>query len=60
MTKTEIATDIIAVGAIASPWWLTTLQTIHDWAAWSLPILGAGWLLLQAFVLLHKTYWKKP
>ena len=60
MTKTEVVTDVVAVGAIVSPWWLQTLQALHDWAAWSLPVLGAAWLLLQAFVLLHKTYWKKP
>lgn len=59
MTRTEIATDIIAVGAIASPWWLTTLQAIHDWAAWALPVLGAAWLLLQAFTHIRSYYWKK-
>jgi hypothetical protein len=60
MTKTEIATDIVAAAAIASPWWLKTLQVVHDGAAFALPILGAGWLLLQAFTHIRKHYWKRP
>lgn len=58
MTNTELVTDGIAVAAIASPWWLSPLQSIHDWAAWALPILGAAWLMLQVFTHIRKHYWK--
>lgn len=58
MTTTELVTDGVAVAAIASPWWLPTLQSVHDWAAWALPILGAAWLLLQAFTHIRKHYLK--
>ncbi len=58
MTRTEIATDVIAVGAIASPWWLKTLQAVHDGAAFVLPVLGVAWLLLQAFTHIRRNYWK--
>lgn len=57
MTKTELATDVVALGAISSPWWL---QAVHDWAAFSLPILGVAWLLLQGFTHLRKHYGRKP
>lgn len=59
MSKTELATDIIAAAAIASPWWLPTLQNIHDGAAWVLPILGVLWLLLQIGLKLFETYFRK-
>jgi thiosulfate reductase cytochrome b subunit len=60
MTKTELATDAVAVAAIASPWWLPVLQAIHDWAAWVLPVAGVAWLLLQAFTHIRSNYWRKP
>lgn len=47
MSGTEIATDIVAVAAVASPWWLPSLAQLHDGAAWVLPLLGVLWLLLQ-------------
>lgn len=60
MSRTEIATDVVAAAAIASPWWLPTLQELHDWAAWVLPILGVLWLLLQIGLKLHEFYFAKP
>lgn len=36
-----------ALGAIASPLWLPTLQGVSDMAAMILPILGVLWLLVQ-------------
>jgi hypothetical protein len=59
MTKEEMVTDVGAVAAIASPWWLPAL---HDWstiAAELLPIAGVTWLVLQVTVKLHTTYWRK-
>ena len=54
MNKTELATDIIAGAAIISPWWLPTLQNIHDGAAWILPLLGVLWLAIQIGFFLYR------
>lgn len=54
-----MVTDVGAVAAIASPWWLPAL---HDWstiAAELLPIAGVTWLVVQVTVKLHTTYWRK-
>ena len=58
MTNTEYVTDVVAVAAIASPWWLPTLQTVHDWAAWALPIMGVLWLALQMISHIRSRYSK--
>lgn len=50
-------THIVALGALVSPLWLHTLS---DAATTALPILGCGWLLIQASVYLYTTFWKKP
>jgi hypothetical protein len=47
MSPTELTTDVVAVAAVASPWWLPSLAQVHDGAAWVLPLLGCLWLLLQ-------------
>jgi hypothetical protein len=47
MSNTDLVTDVVAVAAIASPWWIPTLEQAHDGAAWVLPLLGVLWLLLQ-------------
>jgi hypothetical protein len=56
MSKTELVTDVVAAAAVVSPWWLPSLQQIHDGAAWALPIAGLLWLLLQAGILIWKTW----
>lgn len=43
----ERATNAVAAGAVASPWWLPELQQASEIAALFLPILGVAWLLLQ-------------
>lgn len=47
MTTHEIVTDVGAVAAIASPWWLKALHLTSEFAAQVLPILGVIWLLIQ-------------
>jgi len=54
----ETVTTTGAVGAVASPWWLPSLQTVSDAAALWLPILGVAWLLVQIGVKLYGA-WKK-
>jgi hypothetical protein len=41
------ASNVVAVGALASPGWLPTLVQISDIAGQLLPILGALWLFVQ-------------
>jgi hypothetical protein len=48
----EVITTTGAVSAVASPWWLPSLQTISDTAALVLPILGVLWLIVQISVKL--------
>lgn len=55
-TKAEAVTDVIAVGAIASPLWLSELSGI---AANILPIAGLIWLVVQIAIKIHTTYWRK-
>lgn len=52
----DTVTHITAVGAIVSPLWLHTLS---DAASVALPLLGCGWLILQAALAIYKTFWKK-
>jgi hypothetical protein len=40
-------TTVIAAGAVASPWWLPSLQSISETAALLVPIAGLCWLCLQ-------------
>lgn len=49
-------THAVAVASASSPLWL---QDISSWAAALLPILGVGWLLLQAGVYIHNNFFKK-
>jgi hypothetical protein len=43
----ERVTNTIAAGAVASPWWLPSLEGISQVAALLLPVIGCAWLLLQ-------------
>jgi len=43
----ERATNAIAAGAVASPWWLPSLADVSQFAGLLLPILGVIWLLVQ-------------
>jgi hypothetical protein len=44
----ERGTDVVAVAAVLSPWWLS----ISEIAQIALPILGCLWLLLQMVFLI--------
>lgn len=49
-------TNTTAGVAVASYWWLPSLETVSQQAALWLPILGAGWLILQALVFVWKFF----
>lgn len=49
-------THLIAFGGLLSPLWL---HHMSDLSQTLLPILGLGWLLLQAGVYIYQTFWKK-
>ena len=57
MDQQHFPTHIVAAGAAMSPYWLHNLS---DVATTALPILGCGWLLIQAAVYLYDTFRKKP
>lgn len=44
---TDRATDAVAAGMVASPFWLPGLQDVSEIAALVVPILGAIWLIVQ-------------
>ena len=46
-TPVDRSTDVVAVVAIASPWWLEPLQSGSEFAGLTLPILGCIWLVVQ-------------
>lgn len=48
-------THAVALGSATAPLWL---QDISGGAAAVLPILGVGWLLLQAFVYIRNNFWR--
>jgi hypothetical protein len=48
-----------AVGAVASPWWLPSINDISQWCADLLPIAGFLWLLFQ-FGLKIYDRWYNP
>lgn len=50
-------THLVALGALVSPLWLHHLS---DASTTALPILGAGWLIIQATVYLYKNFYLKP
>lgn len=47
-------TNVIAVGAVVSPFWLPYLQTGSDIATMLLPIAGLAWLVIQMVAFLRK------
>ena len=55
-TKAEAATDVVAIGAMTSPFWLHEMSGL---ATDLLPIAGVLWLVVQIGVKIHTTYWKK-
>lgn len=46
MTLDKVS-NTIAAGAVVSPWWLPSLETLSQNAALMLPILGCVFLLVQ-------------
>lgn len=52
-TPEEIITNIGAVGAVATPWWLPHLSTVSEIAALIAPILGVIWLAVQIVIKLR-------
>lgn len=47
-------TNVVAIGAVVSPFWMPYLQTSSDVASLLLPIAGLAWLFIQMVVLLRK------
>lgn len=43
----EKATNVIAAGAVVSPWWVPSLADVSQTAALLLPIVGVAWLVIQ-------------
>lgn len=54
----ERATNVVAAGAVVSPWWLPMLEVTSQFAQLMLPILGAAWLSVQIAVKAHD-WWRK-
>lgn len=54
----DTLTTATAGAAVASPFWLPSLQTFSEIASIMLPILGALWLLVQIGAKLYEV-WKK-
>lgn len=50
---TERATNAVAVGAVASPWWLPSLTTISEVAGLLLPVAGLAWICVQIVMKLR-------
>lgn len=47
-------TNSVAVGAVASPVWLPSLEGVSQTAALLLPVIGCVWLLLQIIAKLNE------
>lgn len=47
-------TNVVAVGAVVSPFWMPYLQTGSDVATLLLPIAGLVWLIIQMVVFVRK------
>lgn len=45
----EYATDAVATAAVTSPLWLEWLREVSLVAGLLVPILGAGWLIVQIY-----------
>lgn len=56
---TDRATDIVAVGAVTSPFWMPTLGQLSQIAAAATPILGVLWLLIQIYARLAELWEKR-
>lgn len=52
-------TDIAALGAVASPFWLHLVQVVSDGSAIALPIIGVIWLVIQIGLKLYPLFRKK-
>lgn len=46
-SRMETITDVAAVSAIASPWWLPYLKFASEEAALLVPVAGFIWLVVQ-------------
>lgn len=51
------SSNVVAVSATVSPWWLPYLNTASENAALILPILGVGWLVIQITHFFYKRYY---
>lgn len=49
------ATNYVAAGAVASPWWLPSLAEVSETAALLLPIAGLLWIGVQFLVLMFRS-----
>jgi hypothetical protein len=54
LTETGVwPSNVVAAGAVASPVWLPSLQTVSEAAAMWAPIIGIVWLVLQIGFFLY-------
>lgn len=49
LERATTATTVIAVGGLASPWWLPSLAGVSQGLAVLLQLLGIVWLLTQLY-----------
>jgi hypothetical protein len=49
----EKITTASAIGAVATPWWLPTLNQVSQVCATIAPILGVAWLVIQIVLKIH-------
>lgn len=52
-------TNVVALSAVVSPWWLDLVQTVSDASAIALPIMGVVWLVIQIGLKLYPLFRKK-
>jgi hypothetical protein len=55
----EHTTTAVAAGAVASPFWLPSLQTVSEAAATLAPIVGLVWLIVQIMSKVYDTFFKE-
>lgn len=60
LERATTATTVIAVGGLASPWWLPSLAGVSQGLAVVLQGLGIAWLLIQIYYKVTHSGRDKP